>query len=144
MDFVPFEIAKQLKEKGVPQGPENFFWRSYDDWTNHAEYYHFDERRSTLYQTNNCKWKMWYEPTINRNELYIAPTISQVLKWLREEYSIHISTNPYPCEDGLMWLYEIRKLNKYIVFVIANKTGFVEEYQAFIAGIEYVIDKYVK
>ena len=76
-------------------------------------------------------------------EVEILPTISQVLKWLRVKYSIHISTKPYSCEDGLMWMYEIRKFNKYIIFVIANKTGFVEEEQASIASIEYVIDNLI-
>ena len=88
MDFVNFEIAKKLKEKGFPQGPDN--WRSYSDWLNHAEYYHFDERRNTLWQTNNCIEKMWYDPNISRDELYFAPTISQVLKWLREEKNIYV------------------------------------------------------
>lgn len=74
----------------------------------------------------------------------ILPPISQVLKWLRKKYSIHISTKPYSCEDGLMWLYEIRKFNKNITFVIANKTGFVEEEQASISGIEYVLDNLIE
>lgn len=102
-DFVTFEIANKLKEKG-------FEWDCYAT---------FD---GVGYTTHFC------------------PTISQVLKWLREEYSIHISTKPCPCEDGIMWLYEIRKFNKYISFIIANKTGFIKEEQAAAAGIEYVLD----
>lgn len=74
---------------------------------------------------------------------FIAPTISQVLKWLRDEFSLHISQKPYACKDGLMWMYEIRKFNKRIVFVIANKTGFVEEEEASLAGIEHAIDNLI-
>ena len=85
-----------------------------------------------LYYTNS---KMERKP--------FDPTIYEALKWLREEYSIHISTKPYPCEDGLMWLYEIRKFSKYISAVVANKTGFIKEEQASVAGIEYVLDNLI-
>lgn len=109
-DFVSFEIAKKLKEKG------------------------FDWETSDVYERNTIAC---------RYEDYPKPTISQVLNWLREEFSLHISQKPYACKDGLLWMYEIRKFNKRIVFVIANKTGFVEEEQAALAGIEYVIDNLI-
>lgn len=56
-DFVSFEIAKKLKEKGF-------------DW-NTKEIY---ERNTFVY----------------RYEDYPKPTISQVLKWLREEKKYHV------------------------------------------------------
>ena len=76
-------------------------------------------------------------------EVEILPTISQVLKWLRKKYFIHISTKPYPCEDGLMWLYEIRKFSEYIIAIVADKTGFTQEEQAALAGIEYTLDNLI-
>lgn len=72
-----------------------------------------------------------------------APTISQVLKWLRENHNLHISTKPYPCEDGLMWMYEVRKFSSVLVCVVANKTGFQEPEQAALAGIDYVLDNLI-
>ena len=77
-DFVPFEIAKKLKEKGYPQ-----------------------EEKSTIamYDEDGCLSHLC--PTFNIDRCYyifddfderdcVAPTISQVLKWLREEKKIHI------------------------------------------------------
>lgn len=122
-DFICFEMAKKLKEKGFNEGS----YKYYDD--------------------KELKWSNspWLETQYNDflPHTTAAPTISQVLKWLRDKFSLHISQKPYPCEDGLMWMYEIRKFNKYIVFVIANKTGFVEEEEASLAGIEYAIDNLI-
>ncbi len=67
-DFVPFELAVKLKEKDYPQ----------------IDFLRYDEQ----------------------GELYIgdddypvcaAPTISQVLKWLRKKKKIVISIFPHPC-----------------------------------------------
>ena len=124
-DFVTYELSVKLKEKGF-NIPFYFYYRTDDKLLHHANI------------TNPLEYD-GYGGYVD-DEVVIAPTISQVLKWLREKYSIHISTKPYPCEDGLMWLYEIRKFSKYISAVVANKTGFVKEEQAAIAGIEYVLN----
>ena len=117
-DFVPFELAVKLKEKGF------------------SCKYPF-----AIYFGNRMYYD--YGDLIDDKDAIIAPTISQVLKLLREKYSIHISTKPYPCEDGLMWLYELRKFNKYISAVVVNKTGFTKEEQAALAGIEYTLDNLI-
>ena len=129
-DFVPFEIAKKLKEKGFR---EECFARYYC-----SDKAYFEENS---YNPNTESIFYCYNNDEDLGRFYIdAPTISQTLKWLRDKFFLHISQKPYPCEDGLMWMYEIRKFNKNIVFVIANKTGVVKEEQASIAGIDYVLD----
>ena len=125
-DFVYFNLGKKLKEKGFS-----------------CEYpfamYNEDGDFFPLYSSD----KYYYGIEDFDKHDYIAPTISQVLKWLREKYSIHISTKPYHCDDGIMWFYEIRKFNKHIIFVAANKTGFIKEEQAAIEGISYVLDNLI-
>jgi hypothetical protein len=110
MEFVPFEIAKKLKEKG------------------------FDWETSNIYERNTIAC---------RYEDYPKPIISQVLKWLREEKKIHISTKPYYCEDGLMWAYEIRRIEDDVIIVEVTKAGFLKEEQAALAGMEHAIDKFI-
>ena len=122
-DFVTFECAKKLKEKGF-----NNECHAYYEPIKHCLNISRVFKTNTLAENYNC---------------ITAPTISQVLKWLRDKFFLHISQKPYPCENGLMWMYEIRKFNKYIVFVIANKTGFIKEEQATLAGIEYVLDNLI-
>lgn len=127
-DFVSFELAKKLEEKGFPQ-----HW-SDDDYITENEEYECHFEVGTHY--NRC-FIPEHLPTI------AAPTISQVLKWLRKNHNLHISIKPYSCEDGLMWMYEIRRFSPVIVCVVANKTGFQEPEQAALAGIEYVIDNLI-
>ena len=132
-DFVTSEIAKKLKEKGFR---EECFARYYC-----SDKAYFEENS---YNPNTESIFYCYNNDEDLGRFYIdAPTISQVLKWLRDKFFLHITQKPYPCEDGLMWMYEIRKFNKNIVFVIANKTGFVKEEQASIAGIDYVLDNLI-
>jgi hypothetical protein len=116
-DFVPFELAVKLKEKGYPQCVYGIYHMLDACYVEEGEFFE-----------KGC--------ITEAERAYTAPTISQVLKWLREKYLIHISTKPYPCEDGVMWMYEVRKFNTYIVAVVANKTGFVKEEQAALSGIE--------
>ena len=107
-DFVPFEIAKKLKEK------------------------EFDWETSNVYERNAIAC---------RYEDYPKPTISQVLKWLREEKKIHIGFG-----------YSPRKKWRYVVMYMDdrfyNRTtlavdGFLKIEQAALAGIEYVLDNLI-
>lgn len=60
-------------------------------------------------------------------------------EWLRNTHNLHISTKPYPCEDGLMWMYEIRQFTQYLVCIIKNKTGFREAEEALLNGIKETV-----
>lgn len=66
----------------------------------------------------------------------LAVHLYDAQKWLRNTHNLHISTKPYPCEDGLMWMYEIRRFTPYLVCVIKNKTGFREAEEALSEGIK--------
>lgn len=75
-EFVTFEIGKKLKEKGYPQGKKNTLamYNEVGEWFSLARYldeyeYCFDD-----FDEHDC----------------VAPTISQVLKWLRDEKNIDI------------------------------------------------------
>lgn len=122
-DFVTFEIAKKLKEKGFPQSPNYFNYSSYYDW---------DGLRK-IHSLSNAS--VWFNPNISRDNIYFAPTISQVLKWLREEKSISIEpcATPHNC-----WYYMIKYNGQIKVTYFEDKCKTYE--QAALAGIEYVLD----
>ena len=134
MDFVDFNLARKLKEKGFRE-------KCFATYSSYGGIFKFNEIDTDKIVGNlnikdfgkcyNC-----YEKGSNID----APTIPQVLKRLRDEFSFHISTKPYLCEDGLMWMYEVRKFKPHIIFVVANKKGFTEEKLATLAGIEYVLN----
>ena len=129
MEVVTFEISQKLKVKGFNEPC--------------YMYYHIHDNIEDSIASLECTGGE--SDFINSYNRYrcAAPTISQVLKWLREQHSIHVSTKPYPCEDGAMWLYEIRKFNKYISIVAANKTGFTREEHAALAGIEDALENLI-
>lgn len=124
MDFVDFNLAKKLKEKGF-------------DWVT-----------SNVYERNTLAC---------RYEDYPKPTISQVLKWLREEKKIFVAINigycyesyekPFPTNPKME---PILKGYYYGVWDLGNlndENGRSEYFEspvlAVIAGIEYVLDNLI-
>ena len=123
METVSFDLAKKLKEKGFSLDEPYAMYNEQGDLhklytsAGYANYYDFDD--------------------FDERD-YIAPTISQILKWLREEKKIYVSVE-VERED---W-FEYK-----IVQTIKNtrKSGrrVYETYsEAILAGIEYVLDNLI-
>lgn len=128
MEIVSFELAKKLKEKGFPQRPDYFNYSSYYDW---------DGLRK-IHSLSNAS--VWFDPNISRDNIYFAPTISQVLKWLREEKKIHIM---YPFYEDKGFYYYVQRIGNSARIVSSfddSDTCFDTAEQAALTGIEYVID----
>ena len=114
-DFVSFSLAKKLKEKGYTLDTTHH----YDDNGGIVvSLVEFDER---------C--------------VYPCPEIHQVLKWLREDKSIHIHINI----TALGWYYGLSKIdkNKYRRSLRESSHNFQTYEETVIAGIEYVIDNLI-
>lgn len=115
-DYVSFETAKLLKEKG------------------------FDEECSCFY--NNIEYgtpglevdgQLYYKNSANLDdEEYAAPTLQMAMKWLREEYNLHI--NPYKTKFG--WYFEIFDLTD------CDITGCKTVYSMGIPPKEWFVDSY--
>ena len=104
-DFVSFDLAKKLKEKG-------FEWDCYTT---------FD---GVGYTTHFC------------------PTISQVLKWLREEKKIYCL--PYYDAIGGTWFYSIINPDTDIDIPTYFSDSIFDGYEtAALAGIKYCLDNLI-
>jgi hypothetical protein len=124
-DFVTFEIAKKLKEKGFKQGYNTFGYQLV-----------FSDENTIKYISNIGAYETEYY-VIN----VLCPTISQVLKWLRDEKKIHVEIDimkAYPEAKLIYWGYNIVLIDKYEVNHSEWNSNSFE--QAALAGIEYVID----
>lgn len=130
IDFVPFELAVKLNEKGYPQHICEHAYITRDDEEN--ESYVLGDREYIPFIPD-------YLPTI------ASPTISQVLKWLRKEKAIHIDVVIY--ENGWYcdaWFYEyIEEEKEYYIKHAWQTIDYASYEQAAIAGIEYVIDNLI-
>lgn len=128
-DFVTYELAVKLKEKGFPQRPDYFNYSSYYDW---------DGLRK-IHSLSNAS--VWFDPNINRESIYFAPTISQVLKWLRKEKGLHIEILHFFSEKTL-WDFEVAHIGSYERWW--NNLELFDTYElAVLAGIEYCLDNLV-
>lgn len=125
-DFVSFELAQMLKEKGF-------------DWT--CSHYYRTKSKDLFMIFPSEDWN-------NTEERINAPTISQVLKWLREEKKIHICIDIY--DDG--WFFDIASYYKedtgvYEIKLPYKSSKVTPDYDSFeqaaLAGIEYSLDNLI-
>ena len=126
-DIVTFDLAVKLKNKGF-NIPFYFYYRTDDQ----------------LLRNANIANPLVYGDEVD-DEVIIAPTISQVLKWLREEKDIDLVISPVFFYDGV--LGKMREYGCKVFALSLNKPehcGYHEEWeQAAIAGIEYVINNII-
>ena len=129
-DFVTFDLAKKLKDKG--------FIGNVDIGQYGGYYYHDGEDID-----------VWYDCVDNAdiaaNE-YLRPTISQAIKWLREEKELYIVIIPYPTMStkskvSFCWYYKCNSNGMYMDDELeADDNSYNSYEQAAIAAIEYIID----
>lgn len=126
-DFVTFEIAKKLKEKGFNEPCYKYYQKGVLD-------------------SDDC-WNRYNKGTADRCS---APTISQVLKWLREEKDIfieleYINQEECGCTIILQETGDLIAEWNWDKFKYANKNPLVRNTyeQTALAGIEYVLNNLI-
>ena len=123
-DFVNFELAKKLKEKG------------------------FDEACYNYYEPlKHCLSKLKTQFTNKEGEYYgiiTAPTISQVLKWLRKEKKLYVGVTYSPKIEGSQDFFyaTIQYIGDYkkTIYPDDNYDNWEE---AALNGINYVLDNLI-
>lgn len=97
-----------------------------------------------------------FEELLQYTQFIPAPTIEQVLEWLRDDKNVHIGIMPYftmSTKNNIMWLWEILLVGKIIdckntLYVdkdynytkLASADCYASYEDACIAGIEYVVE----
>ena len=127
MEFVSFELAKKLKEKGYPQhiADDAYILDNYGE-----DEYNIGERLPIPLVPN-------YMDDIS------APTISQVLKWLREDKKFNVNMRLY-AKDG--WYFTVQDYKGEPLYSQLTDTDelYMSYEEAALAGIEYVLDNLIK
>ena len=127
-DYVSFETAKLLKEKGFDEitftwytgkGKLCFGKNNFDDYhMNHLS------NMATAIDKNKCS----------------APTLQMAMKWLREDYNIDVAIYPYgeySCNNYQFDVYIDNNL------VISKDDGYVSYEQACETAIKYCLEKLI-
>ena len=126
-DFVNFKLAQKLKEKGFSLEKTEIYGKFDSDGLFHPQLY-FN-----------------YIETMDCDEI-IAPTISQVLKWLRKDKLILIGLSPmqeYDVEETIEWCATVYKADKQGGLSLKEEFYYDSYEHAALAGIEYVIDNLI-
>lgn len=145
-DFVSYELAVKLKKKGFKK--ECLCYYIGNDLVYNIESPIINNQ---LWFCHNKYDNIWHRDNID------APTISQVLKWLRKEKKIHIE----PCiladkdidADGKVineytyWSFSVTHIETgdmiYFEYESIEDKRFDSYEQTALAGIEYVIDNLI-
>lgn len=151
-DFVSFELAKKLKEKGFKEKCIAYYWEKINERRplfvledNMPEY--GLNLLDLLSNHNQAEWSSFID----------APTIHQVLKWLRKEKGLFVTINigycyetneiPFPNNPKIepilkgyyYGIWELDNLND----KNAHSEYFESPELAAIAGIKYVLDNLI-
>ena len=118
-DFVSFELAQRLQEKGFTLEKTEIYGKFDSDGLFHSQLY-FN-----------------YIETMDCDEI-IAPTISQILKWLRKEKKIHICVD---FDVDMNWYYQIAIFGS--TDIAADGYGYNDYEMSALAGIERVLDNFI-
>jgi hypothetical protein len=125
-DFVTYEIAVKLEDKGFPQHICDNAYITDNEYDN--DKYLVGER--------------WCIPFIpDYYNVIAAPTISQVLKWLREEKKLHVSIMTFMFKAG--WCYEVIRLGDSPTLVDAHRNSYNTYEEAAIAGVNYCLENLI-
>lgn len=121
-DFVTYELAVKLKEKGFNEGCYKYYENKELKWSNSP----------------------WLETQYNNYMPHIvaAPTISQVLKWLREEKGWVIVVRLY-ITNGWYWFVQDEKGKLKSSHLASCNDCFPTYEHAAIAGVEYCLDNLI-
>lgn len=131
-NFVTFEIAKKLKEKGFREKCLLHYESTGGLYSNSIDTYDCPNQELDYSDFLKC-----YNDG-NSIGLIDTPTISQVLKWLRDEKHIHICTD---FDKDMNWFYQIAIYGS--MDTTAHDYGFKSYEEADLAGIEYVLNNLI-
>ena len=133
MDFVVFELAKKLKDKGFPQVKKGTLAMYNED----GEWYSMAETIDEAYSFED----------FDEHDC-VCPTISQVLKWLREEKEIYIVIQPFPTmatKNKICWSWDFKRNSDgaYIEHTSPDDVTYSTYEQASLAGIDYILENLI-
>lgn len=145
-DFVSFDLAKKLKEKGFREECLAFYTSEYTLYNNEIAL--CDDKYLEIAKIDYNEFLVSHNSKRENkfNNICDAPTISQVLKWLREEKRIVFGITPMQemdC-DYLGWCITIYKVADDGYGLSWQEELYYDSYEsAVIAGIEYVLDNLI-
>lgn len=138
MDFVNFDIAKKLKDKGFNEPCFGWYYAT--------PTCQFDHKENIVFNHSELRGVTYDDLLLSANGDNInAPTIEQVLKWLRDKKAIHI--NIFLTEGGwnsTVFPFEYDEDDdEYSIARPHYEKDYISYEYAALAGIEYTINNLI-
>lgn len=155
-DFIPFELVVKLKEKGFKE--KCLFAYNDNQVINPKVVEEYGNLTDDGYYelTEDCGGKLKFDDVyiyeqqiilqdkiIIKRNFIDAPTISQVLKWLREEKIYIVPTFCVDQNDNGYWDFRLISTMDGMLIYDEIKNRYNSYEQAALAGIEYVLNKLI-
>lgn len=150
-DFVSFETSKLLKENGFRELCSNCYGT---DVRHNGVSITFDEeldlkgegRGDEIEYIEGGTLMCGFSCNNSDEDVYAAPTLYIVMKWLLQNNALHIEATPYPHEDGVFyWGYKIAFLDAdtLAVMVVKKAAGFGTKELAINEAIKYCLENLI-
>ena len=140
MEFVSIEIAKKLKEKGFAEKCLAYYVEGDSIILNES----MPESEGEVFNMENLLFSCNRECS---ESMFDAPTITQVLKWLREDKKVYIdvvSFSTYTTKNRVAFAVVVRHdSDGYSMKECEHAQSFSKWEDAALAGIEYALDNLV-
>lgn len=147
MEFVTFELAQKLKEKGFSC---KYPFAMYDECGKfHPLYTSADYYKAP----SGFEYRCYYDFDDFNDKDTCCPTIEQVLRWLRKEHNLYVCPtqeayrgNRKKDKSYNLWMFQVKNIaNNHLIYPKPLDLHDVYEIyeQAAIAGIEFVIDNLI-
>jgi len=121
-DYVSFEIAKLLKEKGF-------------DWPCLNRYV-----MGVFVENKHLEVQGYYINSKTEEEVMSAPTLQMAMKWLREVHKIHVVIYPYGDYSCDNYQFDVYKDNS---LVVSKDDGYITYEQACESAIKYCLENLI-
>lgn len=130
-DYVSFETAKLLKEKGFNEICEMFYCKPHEGYM------------------RNTKRNEWWNSDLREDMSCTCPTLQMAMKWLREEKKIGIEVNIiFDLDDDNKWYYEygfciLQLSGTYKKFAECDYDGYKTYEESCEAAIKYCLENLI-
>lgn len=134
MEYVPFDLAKKLKEKGFKEKCYYYYLPSSKDLIPNINLWRGGSIDDCLYSHNSLR------EDVLTSEFVDAPTITQVVEWLESRYGLFIHVDCCWAETTT-WSVEVKNTRSFGEWEVG--IYYDSHKEALLAGIEFILTKLI-
>lgn len=143
-DYVSYEVAKLLKEKGFDESTE-FVWYQYlptsldcQGLANKKARDYFFHNETTEHRSTYCNSRS--KPKYIQGDIFSCPTHQMAMKWLREEHKLSIEISSTESGRWMAFVYELGLTRHFVEAYISTYDTYEDAVEA---ALKYCLTKLI-